>query len=332
MATRHLFAALLLATTICGGPLALAASLDAPVQAKPIASFKPGSGETRFGAFEFLGGIEFTSSEDLMGSISSLRFRPDGAHFVAVLDTGHWLTGAITRNGEGRLSGLSDVVISPMLDARGAEPRYKGDMDAEGVALRKGEVLVSYERTHRVDAYPDPGYETAKPKATLPILIPVRELRGNGSLETVAVAPTESPLKGAALTIAERSVDRDGNLFAAILEGPLKGQFKVKRNEPWDVTDGAFLPAGDLLLLERRFSFIGGVGMRIRRIAGETIRPGALIDGPVLLEADMGFQIDNMEGIDVITGADGRPHILLVSDDNHSILQRNVMLEFRLVE
>lgn len=332
MAKTYLFAALLLATTVFGSPFAWAASRDTPVQSRLISTFKPGSDETRFGAFEFLGGIEFTSSEDLMGSISSLRFRPDAEHFVAVLDTGHWLTGAITRNADGRLSGLSDVTIAPMLDSRGAEPRYKGDMDAEGVALRQGEVLVSYERTHRVDSYPDPGFETARPKGSLPILIPPRELRGNGSLETVAVSPSSSPLKGAALTIAERSVDRDGNLFAAILEGPLKGQFKVKRNDPWDVTDGVFLPSGDLLLLERRFSFIGGVGMRIRRVAGETIRPGALIDGPVLLEADMGFQIDNMEGIDVIAGPDGHPHVILVSDDNHSILQRNVMLEFRLVE
>lgn len=332
MASKPLFSALLLATTMWISPPAWADPLIAPVQSKLISTFKPGSDESRFGAFEFLGGIEFTSSEKLMGSISSLRFRPDGEHFVAVLDTGHWLTGAITRNADGRLSGLSDVTIAPMLDARGAEPRYKGDMDAEGVALREGEVLVSYERTHRVDTYPDPGFEAARPNGTLPILIPVRELRGNGGLETIAVAPSESALKGAAITIAERSVDRDGNLFAAILEGPLKGQFKVKRNDPWDVTDGVFLPSGDLLLLERRFSFIGGVGMRIRRVSGETIRPGALIDGPVLLEADMGFQIDNMEGIDVITGADGRPHILLVSDDNHSILQRNVMLEFRLVE
>jgi hypothetical protein len=325
--TAWLVSAALLAVSPAWGE-----TLSAPVEVKRIAEFKSGSTETRFGNLEFLGGLEFTSSEELLGSLSSFRLRPDGAQFVSVLDTGHWLTGRIERDGEGRLSGLADLSISTMLDTNGNVPLYKGAIDAEGLALRSGQAIVSFERDHRVEIYPDPGFENAKPTGGLNILIPPHELRGNGGLETVAVAPSESPLQGAVLTIAERSVDHAGNLFAAILEGPLKGQFKVKRDDPWDVTDGAFLPGGDLLLLERRFSFLGGVGMRIRRIKAGDIRPGAVIDGPVQIEADMGYQIDNMEGIDVVAGADGRSHIILVSDDNHSILQRNLMLEFRLAE
>ncbi len=46
----------------------------------------------------------------------------------------------------------------------------------------------------------------------------------------------------------------------------------------------------------------------------------------------MSEQIDNMEGIDVVADVDGHPHVILVSDDNHSILQRSLMLEFRLTE
>ncbi|MBP2550237.1 hypothetical protein J2858_003173 [Neorhizobium galegae] len=313
-------------------PSIISESLPAPVVAKPITSFKAGSDQTRFGAFEFVGGLQLTSSEPLFGAWSSFRLRADGVHFVGVADTGHWLTGRLVRDAVGRLSGLAEVSITPMRDARGEEPRVKGDSDAEGLALRRGQAIVSFERRHRVDVYPDPGFEHARPERSLDILIPKRELRSNGSLETVLVAPLESALKGAVITIAEQSVDADGNLYAAILEGPLKGQFKVVRNDPFDVTDGAFLPNGDLLLLERRFSILGGVGMRIRRIAGKSLKPGALVDGPVLLEADMGFEIDNMEGIDVVAGPDGHAHVILVSDDNHSILQRNLMLEFRLVE
>ncbi|WP_137133841.1 esterase-like activity of phytase family protein [Rhizobium sp. FKY42] len=307
-------------------------TLEAPVQVRQISTFKPGSTESRFGQVEFIGGLEFTSKQSLLGSMSSIRFYADGKSFVSVLDTGHWLTGKLEHDEKGKPAGLSDVKITAMRDASGDEPSGKGDIDAEGVALRSGQVLVSFERNHRVDVYPDPGFEGSKPLRTLDILIPKRQLRGNGSLETVVVAPEASALRGAVLTIAERSVDKQGNLYAAILEGPLKGQFKVKRNDPWDVTDGAFLPGGDLLLLERRFSFIGGVGMRVRRIAGDSIKPGAVIDGPVLLEANQNDQIDNMEGLDVITGPDGRPHLILISDDNHSILQRNLLLEFRLAE
>lgn len=306
--------------------------MSAPVTVRTITSFKPGSSETRFGQLEFLGGLEFSSKQSLLGSLSSIRFYPDGEHFLSVLDTGFWLTGRISRNDSGRIDNLSDLSITPMLDKSGTSPSWKGASDAEGVALRKGQVIVSFERIHRVDVYPDPGFEVSPPLRTMDILIPLGEMRANGGLETVVVSPEKSALEGAVLTIAERSVDAKGNLFAAVLEGPMKGIFKVKRDDPWDVTDGAFLPNGDLLLLERRFSFLSGFGMRIRRIAGTSIRPGALLDGPVQIEADFSDQIDNIEGMDVVQGKDGTSHIILVSDDNQSILQRNLMLEFRLID
>jgi hypothetical protein len=112
----------------------------------------------------------------------------------------------------------------------------------------------------------------------------------------------------------------------------MKGAFTVVRADPYSVTDGAFLPDGDLLLLERRFNFASGLGMRVRRIAAGKIRPGAVVDGDVMLEADMSYQIDNMEALDVISRPDGEIRLILVSDDNHSILERNLMLEFRLIK
>jgi hypothetical protein len=38
-----------------------------------------------------------------------------------------------------------------------------------------------------------------------------------------------------------------------------------------------------------------------------------------------------MEGLDVMQLPDGDIRIVIVSDDNHSIMQRNLMLEFRLI-
>jgi len=300
------------------------------VTSSVIKTFVPGSQQRVYGKLEFLGGFEYTSSDRRVGGVSSIRFRSDGRQFVAVLDTGDWMTGAITRDGNGHLTGLADVTVVPILDRNGAAGS-KSDMDAEGLALWRDEVVVSFERRHRIDAFPDPGFASGVPR-TLDMVIPKQELRSNGGIETVAAAPNESPLRGALVAVAERSIDAEGNLFAAILDGPLKGLFKVAKNEPWAVTDGAFLPDGDLLLLERRFSFTGGVGMRIRRISGDTIYPGALVDGEVLIEAAMGAEIDNMEGLDVVPAPDGDLRIIIVSDDNKSFLQRNLMLEFRLVE
>lgn len=322
--------------------LALAATLMAalvfPVQsapetsavtAKQILRFKKGSDETRFGPLEFIGGIEFTSPDSRVQSLSSIRFRPDGRHFVSVLDTGEWLTGAIERDAAGRLSGISDVSVNSIL-LRSGRPGSKTESDAEGFTIRDGQAIVSFEQQHRVDVYPDPGFETSRPIKSLDFLIPRNELRRNAGMETVVASPPSSPLKGGIVVVGERSLDDKGNLLAAIIDGPLKGQFTVVRHDPFDATDGAFLANGDLILLERRYSLLGGVGMRMRRIRAEEIRPGAVVDGEMLIEADMGDEIDNMEGVDVVAGSDGRPHLILVSDDNGNFFQRSIMLEFRL--
>ncbi|AYD02747.1 hypothetical protein NCHU2750_33620 [Neorhizobium sp. NCHU2750] len=295
--------------------------------AKPIAEFKPGSSERDFGPLEFIGGIEFTSTDGRVQSLSSIRFRPDGRHFVTVLDTGNWLSGEIERDASGRLSGLSEVAVAPIL-LRSGRPGSKSASDAEGLALRNGEAYVSFEQQHRVDAYPDPGFEASKPARTVDFLLPRRELRRNAGMETLVPSPADGPLKGGLIVVAERSLDEEGNMLAAIIDGPMRGEFSVVRHDPYDATDGAFLPNGDMLLLERRFSLFGGLGMRIRLIRGDDIRPGAVVDGEVLVDADASYAIDNMEGIDVIKGADGLPHVILVSDDNGNFFQRSVMLEF----
>ena len=121
-------------------------------------------------------------------------------------------------------------------------------------------------------------------------------------------------------------------VVAAILEGPHTGIFKVRRTDEFDVTDGVFLPHGDLLLLERRFSYSRGVAMRLRQIAEADLRAGALVDGETLLEANMTSHVDNMEAIDVFRRDDGVLVIALMSDDNQSWFQRNLYLEFELVE
>ena len=56
------------------------------------------------------------------------------------------------------------------------------------------------------------------------------------------------------------------------------------------------------------------------------------MDGPVLIEADMGYQIDNMEGLSVHRAASGELVLTLISDDNFSIIQRTILLQFTLAE
>jgi len=92
------------------------------------------------------------------------------------------------------------------------------------------------------------------------------------------------------------------------------------------------LPAGDLLVLERKFSLVDGVGIRIRRIPLAMLAPGAVVDGPSIFEADLGEEIDNMEGIDAHVTPEGDTVLTMVSDDNFSPIQRTLLLQFTLME
>ena len=71
--------------------------------------------------------------------------------------------------------------------------------------------------------------------------------------------------------------------------------------------------------------------MRIRRIPLVDIKGGAVADGRSMIEADLGYQIDNMEGIAVHNAASGETIVTLVSDDNFSVIQRNLLLQFAIV-
>ncbi len=160
----------------------------------------------------------------------------------------------------------------------------------------------------------------------------ISHLPYNKGLEALAFAPRNSKLAGALIGFSERGLDAGGNLKAFLIGGAAPGEFSVKRRDDFDISDSVTLPpSGDVLLLERRFSWWTGIAMRLRRIAIADIAPRALVDGTDLLFADLGYQIDNMEGLSVHVDTNGDTVLTLISDDNFSILQRTVLLQFKLV-
>lgn len=321
------------ATALAAAAFAFSALAASPlesieVQTRPITEFRIGSAETRFGPLEFVGGLEMVSPEADFGALSAFRFTTPGGDFVGVADTGFWFYGTIEHDAGQKPSAVKNFRMEQMVDAEGDVIKKKWLTDAEGLDVKDGVATVGFERQHRVAQFKiDPGNMKAAFRE-LDFLVPRDELRQNRGFETVTRATAEGPNPGALVVVSEKSLDKDGNIFAAIIEGPRKGIFKVKRSGDFDITDGAFLPDGDLLLLERSFKLADGVKMRLRRIAGETIAKGAIVDGPIVFQADMAYQIDNMEAMDVWTRADGAVMVSMMSDDNHSMLQRSLYLEF----
>jgi hypothetical protein len=146
------------------------------------------------------------------------------------------------------------------------------------------------------------------------------------------VVPKTMPLAGTLIALSERGLDADGNLIGFLIGGKTPGQFGLRRSDKFDVSDAVLLPSGDLLVLERKFSWLSGVGIRIRRIALKSVAPGAVVDGPSIFEADLGNEIDNLEGIDAHVTPEGETVLTMVSDDNFSMIQRTLLLQFTLVE
>ena len=140
------------------------------------------------------------------------------------------------------------------------------------------------------------------------------------------------PLGGTLIAISERGLDKAGNIRGFLIGGPQPGGFAVKRSADFDISDAALLPGGDLLLLERKFSWTGGLWIRIRRIALADIRPARWSTERSLFEADLGYEIDNMEGLSVHRSAGGETVLTLISDDNFSMIQRTLLLQFTLAE
>jgi hypothetical protein len=302
------------------------------VSARPITEFQIGRDEKQFGPLEFVGGLELTANSRDFGAFSALRFTGAGGDFVGVADTGLWFFGRVVHDADQRPAGIENFRLARIADASGKTDGGKWEVDAEGLAVKDGIATVGFERNHRVSQFRIDPDHMGPAIRNLDFLVPAKELRKNRGFETVAYSPPNGMHRGGLVVVSEKSLDAQGNIFAAIIEGPNKGVFTVRRLGSFDITDGAFLLDGDLLLLERSFSYADGVKMRLRRISGDLIAKGAVADGPVLLEADMGYQIDNMEAMDVWRRADGAPMVSLLSDDNHSILQRNLYLEFILHE
>ncbi|QKC81572.1 esterase-like activity of phytase family protein [Mesorhizobium sp. NZP2077] len=325
---QTLFAVIALFAGVASASAGSASVEPIEVSARPITEFHIGRTDKQFGPLEFVGGLELTSPSRDFGALSAFRFLKAGSDFIGVADTGYWFFGTVARDADKRPVGIQNFRMQQMVDQKGQPIDEKWEVDAEGLAVKDGIATVGFERNHRVAQFKIDPANMKAPFRQLDFLVPARELRQNRGFETVTHANANGQHQGGLVVVSEKSLDKSGNIYAAIIEGPHKGVFTVKRNGDFDITDGAFLPDGDLLLLERSFSMAGGLKMRLRRIYGESVEKGAVADGPVLLEADMGYQIDNMEGLDVWTRDDGALMVSLISDDNHSILQRNLYLEF----
>jgi hypothetical protein len=310
----------------------VAAPVSIEVNARPIRSFDPRDrSRLRFGSLQFRSGLVLTSSFPGFGGLSGIRLDSKGQRFISFSDKGSWFTGRIVYQGS-EMTGLADVEAAPMLGADGRPLAARGWYDSESIALDGPFVYIGLERVNQVVRFDFSEGFTRSRGEVVPMPPAVKKLPYNKGLEAMVVVPKGLPRAGTLIALSERGLDANGNLVAFLVGGPSPGQFSVRRTDHFDISDATLLASGELLVLERKFSLVEGVGIRVRRIPLESVVPGALVDGPAIFEADLGYEIDNMEGIDAFVTAEGNTVLTMVSDDNFSMIQRTLLLQFTLVE
>jgi hypothetical protein len=320
------------AKQVVADEFSVAAPVSIEVKARPIPAFDTRDrSRLRFGSLEYRSGLVLTSGFRGFGGLSGLRLDARGERFISFSDHGSWFTGRIVYRGR-EMIGLEDVEAAPMLGADGKPITARGWFDTESIALDGSHVYIGLERVNQVLRFDFSKGFTRSRGEVVPMPAAVIKLPNNKGLEALVFVPKGQPLAGTLIAISERGLDAGGNLIAFLVGGPTPGQFGVRRTDKYDVSDAVLLPSGDLLVLERKFSWIEGVGIRIRRIALASVAPGAVVDGPAIFEADLGDEIDNMEGIDAHVTPEGDTVLTLISDDNFSMIQRTLLLQFTLLE
>lgn len=306
---------------------------DLTVTSLPVNTFLSARVGERVQGLVWRGGMEMQSQEDTFGGLSGIGFTGPNQKLVMVSDRGNFVSGQLLYDDQVRPIGLIGVRIEPIQNSKGAElPRaYTRDAEAMAVVTRNGQpaaVRVGFENLTRVADF---ALVDGRPQgAARDVSIPkwLSDTRTNETLEAVCIAPPASPVAGSTLLLTEGIMTDEGEHAAYLLGKNDKGPLSYISGSGTNPTDCAFLPDGDLLVLERGVALLA-FKMRLVRIPAAEVKPGAHLRGEPLLQTT-GGDIDNMEGLAVHTAPDGSTRITIISDNNFNDWERSLLFEFSL--
>lgn len=308
-------------------PIASAAAEPITIRATPVAMFTDDRRQDRLGALVYQGGLDLRADDDRFGGFSGLWISADGNRLITVSDKGHWLSARLIHDDHGRLTGLADGDLTPILDGDGAPLAGKGAMDAESLDRGDdGTMMVAFEHDHRLARYPIADWP---PGAAMPVTAPGLLARApdNKGIESLATLPD-----GRRLALTERFTTRSGRVRGWLGTGDAWQAVTYPGDDYFRPT-GAAMAGPWLLVLERGFTMMRGVGARLMAVdpamfgdggdlPAEAVRELARFEPPV--------RVDNFEGVAARRQADGGWLIYLLSDDNFNPLQRTLLVAYAL--
>ncbi|MGE4014274.1 MAG: esterase-like activity of phytase family protein [Alphaproteobacteria bacterium] len=281
---------------------------------------------TTVGALAFRGGLALRSPDKRFGGFSDLFVAPSGNFLLTISDRGTWLRANLVYDERGRLIGMRDGDIGPLIDAEG-KPLTGTAADAEAMAvLPDGSILVAFERQHRLWLYPAAEPPFSKPPKEFPAPPNLEDSPGNSGIESLMYVGGDYFI---AITEKMRA---SGNAVVGWV-GRLSGweTFAYERTGSFFPTAGQMLWTGDLLMLERSYDPVSGAAMRLQILKRREIAPGMRLRGQELARLEKPLTVDNFEGLGLRHDKARRETLVYVmSDDNFNPLQRTLLLMFAL--
>lgn len=268
------------------------------------------------GELAFLGGVVIEPGDAKIGGLSGLEWHDGKLH--AVSDDGRWFV-MTTDELDGKLVDVIAIEAGSLKDLKGKRLRKKDEADAEALVHGSdGSWLIAFEQDHRIWRYSTLDSEAAA--ADLPIADLAFGADSNSGLETLAMTADGliACREWADADTPNCMRERGGGLVGFEVSPPeeLAGRNAVP-------TGGDCASGGTCYLLFRSYSQDqGNAAAMVALAADNTATTLATLLPPLTL--------DNFEGL-TVREEQGRIFLYIVSDNNFSDSQRNLLMKFEVL-
>ena len=278
------------------------------------------------GKLRWIGGLDLTTKAEGFGGFSGLLIEDNGTKLIAISDKGRWLQARLIYDTKGSLQRLEAGKLGWLRDDKDKLLDRKSLQDAESLTrLANGDLVVGFERRHRLWLYPATTNSLEGPASDLPFPRGLISFSDNLGLEALLT------LHDNRLFAITENLEDDS--YHALLQ--IDGGWEARRILDADnhrPTGATLLPSGDILVVERRFRPPADLSIRIRRISLAELANGNPILGEEVARLSPPLSVDNMEGIAAWQDHEGRTIVAMISDDNFNPIQRNLLILFELLD
>lgn len=293
------------------------------VFAEPVVLDPSDPSRVRLGKLTFLGGVRLTSPAHDFGGFSAMMV--EGDRFTLLSDGGN----AVSFRLDSRWR-VSEARAVALRDGPGAGwSKLERDTESLTHDPATGQLWVGFERANQIWRYA-PGFARGEAHVAPPAM--ARWPKNGGAEAMVRLRD------GSFIVLGENSAGVAKGLAPGLwfagdpVRNPRRGfRFAYRPPAGYRPTDAAELPDGRLVVIDRKFSFRELFTATVSIVDRAAIRPGRVVQGQEIARFAAPVLHDNFEAVAAVR--EGRDTILwIASDDNQLLLQRSLLLKFRLDE